>query len=473
MSSTEVAVSPTKKKTKQQNMDQIVSSGNTNGCNDECYNDSESESQQTLINNLNDTNNKECHVNDDDACMEPLLIQDCANDNDEKFVVTNPINTEINSVHSDDNNSNSSSSDMPFNDQNSPNDDGGGGGGENALFAKPNLCLNLASDDKMPKNKKFLDSSEDQIMNQIFFQTISVTPTTEEEILGGSKFSESTPDERLQPVDFFNRKIDEDDTTYTDTADSYQEENDGNLCSLNDNFNDNYCSFSSIDYNPTNIRNNNKQQDEAEVDSLLQPDTFLGEYAEQMRKQRPSIVIDCYDDSDNSKATDEDDEEAGKGGCQNENNAAAASVVIGSEKINDYCFYFDQTIEEDDDDAYINDGSAGGEGLAAISGDLDLDVDIGDAVIKEMENGKTLDHDVVMMMQGEEDECFETEEEEEEDEEDDDDYGNENATNNDGSEKSVSDDEGVINESVNVSGHTQKTLMLFFCFPFLSEKFML
>lgn len=449
MSSTEVAVSPTKKKTKQQNMDQIVSSGNTNGCNDECYIDSESESQQTLINSLNDTNNKECHVNDD-ACMEPLLIQDCANDNDEKFVVTNPINTEINSVHSDDNNSNSSSSDMPFNDQNSPNDDGGG---EGALFAKPNLCLNLASDAKAPKNKKFLDSSEDQIMNQIFFQTISVTPTTEEDILGGRKFSESTPDERLQPVDFFNRKIDEDDTTYTDTADNYQEENDGNLCSLNDNFNDNYCSFSSIDYNPTNIRNN-KQPDETEVDSLLQPDTFLGEYAEQMRKQRPSIVIDCYDDSDNSKATDDDDaidEEGGggKGGCQK-----AAAVVVGSEKINDYCFYFDQTIEEDDDDAYINDGSAGGEGLAvADGGDLDLDVELSDAAIKEIENGKTLDHDVVMM-QGEEDECFETEEEDE----DDADYGNENATNNDGSEKSVSDDEGVINESVNVSGHT------LFCF---------
>lgn len=473
MSSTEVAVSPTKKKTKQQNMEQIVSSGQTNGCNDECYNESESESQQTLINNLNDTNNKECHVNDDDACMEPLLIQDCANDNDEKFVVTNPINTEINSVHSDDNNS-SSSSDMPFNDQNSPNDDGGGGGGgENALFAKPNLCLNLANDDKIPKNKKFLDSSEDQIMNQIFFQTISVTPTTEEEILGGSKFSESTPDERLQPVDFFNRKIDEDDTTYTDTADNYQEENDGNLCSLNDNFNDNYCSFSSIDYNPTNIRNNKQQQqDEAEVDSLLQPDTFLGEYAEQMRKQRPSIVIDCYDDSDNSKATDdeENDKEAGKGGCQNEKKTAVASVVIGSEKINDYCFYFDQTIEEDDDDAYINDGSASGEGLAADSGDLDLDVDLGDeAVIREMENGKTLDHDVVMM-QGEEDECFETEEEEEEEDEDEDegdDYGNENATNNDDSEKSVTDDEGVINESVNVSGHTQKHSCYFiFASPF-------
>jgi hypothetical protein len=430
MSSAEVAVSPTKKKTKQQNMDQIVSSENVmnnddeiDECNNNDDDNDETRNQQTLINNLNDTNNKECHV--DDACMEPLLIQDCVNCEE---CVTNPINNETSSE-------NSSSSDIPFNDS-SPNEDGGGGGDE----IKPNLTLNLASD-KTPKNKKFLDSSEDQIMNQIFFQTISVTPTADDDILGSSKFLSSetsplTPVERLQPVDFFNRKIDEDetfDTTYTDTADNYQEENDdANLCSLSDNFNENYCSFSSIDYNPTNVcNNNNNKNDEGESD-LLQPDTFLGEYAEQMRKQRPSIVIDCYDDSDNSKGTD-NEEGGGK----------ATVVVLGNEKINDYCFYFDQTIEEDDDDACYVNGSDAGEAISERVGGHE---DESSSAVN-LENGKTLDHDVVMMMQGEEDdECFETEE--------DDYYGNEEATNDSDApdDKSVSDDEGVINESVNVSG---------------------
>lgn len=387
MSSTEVAVSPTKKKTKQQKMDQIVSSGDSVN---ECNNDDE---ESTLINNLNDTNNKESHV----ECMEPLLIQDCVSD-ENNFVVTNTINS-------------------------SRCDKGGGGDGEDETAKPPstNLTLNLASSDNMPKNKKFLDSSEDQIMNQIFFQTISVTPTADdiEDILNSRQFVTSDSTTPLTPnLDFFNRKIEEDeafDMTYTDTADNYQlDENDPNLCSLNDNFNENYCSFSSIDYNTTNVHNENTsmQQDDDADDLLLQPDKFLGEYAEQMRQQRPSIVIDCYDDSDNSNeavekvnAKEESSPEEGGGGG----------------KIKDYCFYFDQTIEEDDD--MLLEGGTNNED--------DDDDDEGSENV-QLENGKTLDKE----LQGEE--CLES-----------DDYGNEEATNE---EDATSDDEGVINESINVSG---------------------
>ncbi|XP_070509179.1 LIM domain and actin-binding protein 1 isoform X2 [Chironomus tepperi] len=62
---------------------------------------------------------------------------------------------------------------------------------------------------------------------------------------------------------------------------------------------------------------------------MFQPETLIDEYADQMLKQRPSIVIDCYDSD--SKTEEE-------------------NVVSADEKINDYCFYFDQTIEEDDGD---------------------------------------------------------------------------------------------------------------------------
>lgn len=392
MSSTEVAVSPTKKKTKQQKVDQIVSNDNdsvTNGCNimnnddvNECNNgDEELESQMTLINNLYDTNNKECHV--EDASMEPLLIQDCVSD-DNDFVVTNKINSSC--------------------------DEGGGGGDDETKQLPSNLTLNLARSDNMPKNKKFLDSSEDQIMNQIFFQTISVTPTAEDidDILNSRQFISSDVNTPLTPnLDFFNRKIEEDeafDMTYTDTVDNYQlDENDPNLCSLNDNFNENYCSFSSIDYNPTNVNNNNNnsmQQDDVE-DVLLQPDSFLGEYAEQMRKQRPSIVIDCYDDSDNSNEVKDDIVEGASVKCSSEEGR--------EEKIKDYCFYFDQTIEEDDDMLVEEDDNSGDDGSV------------------QLDNGKTLDKE----FQGEES----------------DDYGNEDPTN----ESATSDDEGVINESINVS----------------------
>lgn len=392
MSSTEVAVSPTKKKTKQQKVDQIVSSGDesvTNGNNtmsnddvNEC-NDEESESQMTLINNLNDTNNKESHVQD--ACMEPLLIQDCVSDESD-FVVTNTINSSCDE----------------------------GGGGADASAKQLPLTLNLACSDNTPKNKKFLDSSEDQIMNQIFFQTISVTPTADdiEDILNSRQFISSDSNTPLTPtLDFFNRKIDED-----EAFDMAFTESDPNLCSLNDNFNDNYCSFSSIDYNTTNVLNNVQPDDS---DDLLQPDTFLGEYAEQMRQQRPSIVIDCYD-SDNSNEEMAEQEvvvTAAKSGSTD-------STGESEGKVKDYCFYFDQTIEEDDDVLLDNGSSAG-----------------------QLENGKTLDKE----LQGEE--CLES-----------DDYGNEDPTNED-DKSATSDDEGVVNESINVSGskNTRRHIYSHYC----------
>lgn len=470
MSSTEVVLSPTKKTKQKMEQQQIVSNDVTNGCSDIVDGNNsisdESVNQQALINNnINDTNNKDCHV---DVCMEPLLIQDCV---DDQFDATNPIN-ETNSVPSD-------TSDSPndpisvcdilsrnniIDDEDDPETTDSGGGG----FMKTNLSLNLSNNEdilsgkdddeklaNLPKNKKFLDSTDDQIMNQIFFQTITVTPTTDEDILlASSKYlsndnmpltpSEIDSDLIVGPVDFFNRKIDEDeafDTTYTDTIDNYQENEDGNLCSLNDNFNDNYCSFSSIDYNTTNIQlaqenvnvNNNSNGEDDDDDrtpenDLLQPDTFLGGYAEQMRKQRPSIVIDCYD---SDSKTEEEDE----------------NVVIGDEKINDYCFYFDQTIEEDDDDACYNINDVA-ETTAHVEGKEEIENDIPNVeheASNENNNGKALD------VQGEEDdkdECFETESEDDEEEDDEDGP-------NDNDKSTASDDEGVINESclsVNVSG---------------------
>lgn len=462
MSSTEVVLSPTKKKKQQKMEQQIVSSDVTNdecnlmdSINDDIIDENNSESdesvnQKTLISNLNETN-KTCHV---DTCMEPLLIQDCVVVHDEMFV-TNPIN-ETNCAHIDVDDTNNSNDDTVTQhseadavDDQCPTPDSGGG------YMKANLSLNLnneniLNDDKsnLPKNKKFLESSEDQIMNQIFFQTITVTPTADDDVLATKFLSNdiNTPSEVDSdlidgPVDFFNRKIDEDeafDTTYTDTADNYQE-NDGNLCSLNDNFNENYCSFSSIDYN-TNVQNENVQEksenveeDESPENDLLQPDKFLGEYAEQMRQQRPSIVIDCYD---SDSKTEEDD-----------------NIVIVDEKINDYCFYFDQTIEEDDDDpCYISDNIDDAR-IKEIGKGAKEKVDengITSAIeaVAVNENGKTLDE------QGEEDdidECFETEDDEIFND-DDNDEEEEDVANDD---KSASDDEGVINESclsVNVSG---------------------
>lgn len=392
-------------------------------------NDDETASEQPLITNLSETN-KDCHV---DACMEPLLIQNCVDE-----FSTNPIN-ETNCVFSDE--SLGATVDLidvvdeaqqpPQMDEESSTDQGGGG------FIKSNLSLNLndiLSDDKnMPKNKKFLESSDDQIINQIFFSTITVTPTTDDDVLD-SKFLSSdntplTPNEidpddpelLVGPADFFNRKIDEDetfDTTFTDTADNYQE-NDGNLCSLNDNFNENYCSFSSIDYN---TNGQPPAESPENPNELLQPDHFLGNYAEQMRQQRPSIVIDCYDSDSNSDKNSQTDED----------------VVVGEAKINDYCFYFDQTIEEDDDDAcYLN-------GVGD-NGDEDIHTDVLEGETLE----KFANSDDGKLPEDEVDECFDTEEEIFNDDEE-----LPNEPDDDKSLASDEDDEGVINEScisVNVS----------------------
>lgn len=410
MSSTEIVLSPTKKAAK----DQIVSSdGVTNGCdvldNVECSN-GDNDDESALITSLSETN-KDCH---EDAGMEPLLIQDFVDE-----FSANQIINETNNVLSDDSHG-----------ENEAQDEGVGGGGG---FIKSNLSLNLnelMKDDKdMPKNKKFLESSDDQIINQIFFSTITVTPTTDDDVLD-SKFlsNDNTPltpnevdPELLEgPVDFFNRKIDEDeafDTTFTDATENYQE-NDGNLCSLNDNFNENYCSFSSIDYNPAGPQQQQQHDDEPPGNELLQPESFLGNYGELMRQQRPSIVIDCYDSDSNSEKNSQTDDDA--------------NIVVGEEKVNDYCFYFDQTIEEDDDDAcYLN------------RGDNSDEIHSLEDKIMTNENDKEPD---------EVDECFETEEEIFNDEE-----ALPNELDDDkslASDDDDDDDEGVINEScisVNVS----------------------
>lgn len=423
MSSTEIAVSPTKKSSK---MEQTVSSGVTNGSNlmdnVECSNgdnDDESVEQETLITNLSETN-KDCHV---DVCMEPLLVQNCVDD-----FSTNPIN-ESDCVFRD-----ASQADLidvnetqqQDDEEKNQTDQGGGGGG----FMKSNLSLNLneiINDEKnIPKNKKFLES-DDQIINQIFFSTITVTPTTDEDVLD-SKFlsSDNTPltpteiddpDLLVGPVDFFNRKIDEDetfDTTFTDTADNYQDQ-DGNLCSLNDNFNENYCSFSSIDYNI----NGQQQLDEESSNNhneLLQADSFLGGYAEQMRQQRPSIVIDCYDSDSNS-----------------DKNSKSDDVIVCEEKVN--CFYFDQTVEYDDDDpCYLNGGDENLEDISAKESNI-VEGETENFTLNE--NGKVPEKDDI-------DECFDDTEEE-------------NCDTEEAEDEEISqseEDEGVINESclsVNVS----------------------
>jgi len=472
MSSTELAVSPKKKSTKQK-MEQIVSSdddesssnGVTNGCNLECSeSNNEEEEQQQAADNSNKTN--DCVVVDVD-------VDD----------VTNPM-SETNSVSSE-----VAADEGPE----TPQADEGGGGG----FIKSNLSLNLneilaTSDDKsaLPKNKKFLESSDDQIINQIFFQTITVTPTTDDDVLNDCKFLSSdntplTPNSEAEllvgPADFFNRKIDEDetfDTTFTDTADNYQE-NDGNLCSLNDNFNDNYCSFSSIDYNAPDGNRTPTQQSPQESDLLLAADSFLDTYAEQMRSQRPSIVIDCYDSDSSEKNDSNNDEPAAAANSNEEEEEEEEVVVAGSEKINDYCFYFDQTIEEDDDDACYISGSGiddENESSAALDGALNgfemmstamPIANVANESLITTTNGKA---EIAQEEEQEEllDECLEPNDEllfndaavvddvdkslasEEELEDEDEEEEGEAADDDDGDD----DDEGVINEScisVNVS----------------------
>lgn len=388
-------MSPTKKAAK----DQIVSSvGVTNGC--EVTDNDKNDEESALITNLSETN-KDC-----DDVMEPPVTENLAEELHANQVNSNNINNVLSDdVQGDDNN-----------ESQEQNVESGG-------FIKANLSLNLnelnMSDDKdMPKNKKFLESSDDQIINQIFFSTITMTPTADDDVIDCKFSSDNTPltpkkvDAELLEgaVDFFNRKIDEDeafDTTFTDTAENYQESG-GNLCSLNDNLTENYCSFSSIDYNPAGPGH----------DTLGNPSELLGNYGELMRQQRPSIVIDCYDSDSHSEKNSQTDDDA--------------NVVVGEEKVNDYCFYFDQTIEEDDDDAcYVNG--------AADKSDEARSASLEDEIVTD-ENIKELDEEA--------DECFEAEEDIFNDEE-------EAQRNESDDEKSLaSDDEGVKNEScksVNVS----------------------
>lgn len=522
MSSTEV-VSPTSvpksKPSAKQMMEQIVSSNNngvTSGCNlmdnIECINDSNSNGDNNNTNNEDDDDNdndndeeefneqsllinnkitttttttsstvpvtaKECH----DACMEPLLIQNCVDDDD---FITNPINDtncvfNDNLIINDDNDDKQQPSEhdlISYEHESVPLDSGGGGvvgSGSVGGFIKSNLSLNLNEilTDDLPKNKKFLESSDDQIINQIFFQTITspITPTTDDDILDINFISnDNTPtnepedadededeenddeeeeyreeeeeEQQLESVDFFNRKIEEDetfDTTFTDTADNYQE-NETNLCSLNENFNENYCSFSSID-NHQQIKQESTTPQPTEDDDSTKPETKCYLYSEQMKSQRPSIVIDCYD-SDSSKKDDEEDAEVGN-----------------NEKMNDYCFYFDQTIEEDDDDivndvVYLN-GAEGTGDFVKING---IEMDIVEVAYKEelielRTNNEQIEesHEVI-----ETEETYEEEHEGEYGDEEEEIDTEEDQLNEDDDKSVGSNDDGVINEnciSVNVS----------------------
>lgn len=507
MSATEVVspTSPKSKPTAKQMMEQIVSSNNngvTNGCNlmdnIECINDSNSNGdnnnsnneddnddndeeefneQSLLINNKITTTStvsataKKCH----DACMEPLLIQNCVDDD----FITNPINDtncvfNDNLIINDDNDDKQQPSEhdlISYEHESIPLDSGGGVG--DGGFIKSNLSLNLNEilADDLPKNKKFLESSDDQIINQIFFQTITspITPTTDDDILDSNFISnDNTPtnepedeveeeieeededdEEQLENVDFFNRKIEEDetfDTTFTDTADNYQE-NETNLCSLNENFNENYCSFSSIDYNAENhqqVKQESTSPQPPDENDANEPETKCYLYSEQMKSQRPSIVIDCYD-SDSSKKDDEADAE-----------------VENNEKINDYCFYFDQTIEEDDDDivndvVYLN-GSEEEGNFVKING---IEMGIVEVAYKEefVEVHTNTERIEESYEEIETEETYEVEVEEDDDdddgEENDDELDTEEDQPNEDDDKSVgSNDDGVVNEnclSVNVS----------------------
>lgn len=334
----------TSKKSKEKlEQQQIVSNEITNGCD---FEDNESVNSQIITNkNVPDTNIKDCQV---DVCMEPLLIQDCVdatneiNETDDLFCDTNNPVSVCDSIESNNELCNNIANDVQ---ENSAIIDSGGG------FMKANLSLNLknvpASNEihelvNPSKIKKFLES-DDQIMNQIFFQTITITPTTDEDILlTNSKIlndnnvalssSEIDNDLNIEAVNFFNCKIDEDELFEPNYSDSVEIEGE-NLCSLNEN----YCSFSSIDYNTANIKLTQEKQADNQLpeNEVIEHENLICEYADQMLKQRPSIVIDCYDSDSKTE----------------EENVASAD----EKKINqDYCFYFDQTIEEDDGDVCYN-----------------------------------------------------------------------------------------------------------------------
>lgn len=424
MSSTEI-VSPTKKNSKSE---QIVSSGETNGSSlmdniesSTDNNDDETKQKQLFITNLSETN-KDCL---EDVCMEPILLQNCVAE-----FSTNLIN-ESQCVFSDDSQADviDQSEIQRQTNEESHTDQGGGDGCE---FKKLNLSLSLNTTENIPdipKNKKFLESSDDQI-NQIFFSTIAVTPS-EEDVLDSKCLSDNAQltqtemdDSELaspvDPADFFNRKIDEDetfDTTFTDTADNYQD-HDVNLCSLNDNFNENYCSFSSIDYN---TYGQHQQSDDATLENPNEPiqkENFFGGYAEQMRQQRPSIVIDCYDSDSNS-----------------DDNIKSDKVIVCEEEIN--CFYFDQTVEYDDEDAYeLNDANETVEDIITSKENITEEKTV---TLDTKENEEAQEKEDT-------DECFDTEDEENCD--------TEEVEDEEMISQSSEEDEGVINESclsVNVS----------------------
>lgn len=329
-----------------------------------------------LVSNGNGVNtNNECNNNDDDE--KPLTEESNENETNQtnQLIETNEDST----TEADDGIDEDSLSGQNAGEESpEPQEEEEGG------FIKNNLTLNLdilTDESGVPKNKKFLESSEDQFINQIFFQTITVTPTTDEDFID-SKFmgknianpltatvtsSEEDEGEQgetpLEPVDFFSKKIEEDieDTTYTDTADNYQE-NDANLCSLNDNFNDNYCSFSSIDYQAQQGQGSAEKNSGSE-DQVEDEDEFLL-LDEHLKHQRPSIIIDCYDDdieNENSEKENSEKEISEKEISEKENSQAVIDTEDnedGEGKINNYCFYFDQTIEEDDEEnddvVYVN-----------------------------------------------------------------------------------------------------------------------
>lgn len=228
---------------------------------------------------------------------------------------------------------------------------------ENKETIKSSLSLNL-NESELPKNKTFLESADDQIINKIFFQTITNTPTNDDETFPEIVFPELAI------------KAEEEDSIYTDSIGNYQD-NEPNQCSLNDNFDENYCSFNSTELQPTAL--------EKVIDSLpcnLEL-TNTEEYekqlfAMQLKNQKPSIVVDFYDDTQELEG----------------------SIKKRSEsKMENYCFYFDQTIEEDEDeDIKIPGYQLGFENLDSV---LDNNTSIDIELVEEAELEHSISEDDV------------------------------------------------------------------------------
>lgn len=289
-------------------MDQVVSNGElTEQIDNEQINTLDEQNESSLLINNPKTDTNKINV----SSMEPFLSLD---ENLTTNIINDLSNIEAKKLNPDDelSNDNNQTEEAKL----------------NAETIKSNLSLNL-NESELPKNKKFLESSDDQIINQIFFQTITNTPTI---------------DEGFPEIAFteLGTKAEEDDSTYTDTVDNYQD-NEPNLCSLNDNFDENYCSFNSterqplnqptdVDFAPYDLEASNPAEYENRLFAM-----------EQLKNQRPSIVIDCY----------EDDEEEQEGTSETVKEPLEA-------KVENYCFYFDQTIEEDDEDVIDINGSSYG-----------------------------------------------------------------------------------------------------------------